>query len=191
MATAQRAGVRSRIDELHKQLDPRSAHADVLAEFDELFAGGRAPILEPSGFLHGRLITTAISSSADAAVRRVAGRWMPWLGKTFTPATNSGVNVLMPSALRPVKMLWPAYVPERIAPDGIEVFPFKTRVAPGELDPGVDVLKIDYDFEPNPAFIIRRILDELVQVEDDFYLGKILYRWKGAFRRIGFFSLAA
>jgi hypothetical protein len=62
-------------------------------------------------------------------------------------------------------------------------------VAPGELDPGVDVLKIDYDFDANPDFVIRRILDELVEVDAGLYLGKILYRWKGTFRPIGFFSL--
>src|SRR6266571_1028755 len=63
------------------------------------------------------------------------------------------------------------------------------RVATGELDPGVDVLKIDYDFEANPDLMIRRILGELVQVAPGRYLGKVLLRARGRFHPIGFFSL--
>ena len=52
-----------------------------------------------------------------------------------------------------------------------------------------EMLTIDYDFAANPGFLIRRILDELVQVDDALYLGKVLLRWRGSFRRLGFFSL--
>lgn len=189
MVTAQEAGVRFRIDELRHRLDPRSAHVEAIEELDELFAGGRSPGPPPAGFLRGRLITTSISSATDGGMRRIAGLWMPWLGKSFSPETQSGVNILARSAARPMRFLWPSYVPEGETPDGIEAFRFRTRLAPGELDPGLDVLKIDYDFDANPDFIIRRVLDELVQVDERLYLGKILYRWKGTFRRIGFFSL--
>ncbi|HEX9236716.1 MAG TPA: hypothetical protein VF972_10610, partial [Actinomycetota bacterium] len=64
-----------------------------------------------------------------------------------------------------------------------------TRVAPGAVDPDVEVLKIDYDFEANPGFLIRRILDEVVQVDAGTYLGKILFRIGPRLRPIGFFSL--
>jgi hypothetical protein len=189
MATAQQAGVRSRIDELQRQLDPQSARDEAIEELDHLFAGGRSPEPQPAGFLHGRLIATSISSPVDIAARRIAGMWMPWMGKSFSPESQSGVNILTASAARPMRLLWPAYVPEGETSDGIEAFRFRTRLAPGEIDPGLEVLKIDYDFDANPDFIIRRVLDELVQVDERFYLGKILYRWKGTFRRIGFFSL--
>jgi hypothetical protein len=36
------------------------------------------------------------------------------------------------------------------------------------------VLKIDYDSGENPAFLIRDILDELVQVVPNVYHGKVL-----------------
>ncbi len=114
---------------------------------------------------------------------------MPWLGKSFDPERSEGVNILIPQARRALNVVWRSYEPVRVTADAIEAFPFRTRVAPGELDPEVNVLKIDYGFEANPDFIIRRILDELVQVEPDFYLGKILYRRKGRFHPIGFFSL--
>mgnify|MGYP006174464395 FL=1 len=57
------------------------------------------------------------------------------------------------------------------------------------IDPGLQVLKIDYDSDANPTFMIRRILDELVQLDDGLYLGKILFRTKRAWHPIGFFSL--
>jgi hypothetical protein len=64
-------------------------------------------------------------------------------------------------------------------------------VGPGALDPDLEVLKIDYDFEANPGLLIRRILDELVQVGRGVYLGKVLFRLGGRFHPIGFFSLEA
>ena len=83
----------------------------------------------------------------------------------------------------------PAYQPF-LADDGmVDAFRFRNRIEPGTLDPDVKVLKIDYDFEANPGFVIRRILDELVQVDDGLYLGKILFQWRGTLRRLGFFSL--
>ena len=114
---------------------------------------------------------------------------MPWLGKSFDPQAMTGVNVLTTGARGPMRVVWPGYEPEREFADRIEAFPFRNRIAPGEVDPGVDVLKIDYDIAANPQFVIRRILDELVQVEEGFYLGKILFRRQGAWRPIGFFTL--
>ena len=115
--------------------------------------------------------------------------YMPWLGKSFDPERSTGVNVLTRAAKTPMKTLWPSYTPERELDDRLECFPFRTRVAPGEVDPEVDVLKIDYDFDANPSFVIRQILDELVDIGGGTYLGKILYRTAKGFRPIGFFSL--
>lgn len=115
--------------------------------------------------------------------------YMPWLGKAFDPSTQSGVNVLTPSARAPMKVLWPRYSPARELVDRIEAFEFRTRIEMGAVDVGLDVLKIDYDFEANPDFLIRRILDELVQIDENLYLGKILFRRASGWKPIGFFSL--
>ena len=66
----------------------------------------------------------------------------------------------------------------------------RNRIEPGAADPDVRVFKIDYDFEANPG-LIRRILDEMVQVAPGRYLGKVLFRARGTFHPIGFFSLRA
>ncbi len=177
------------IDELVDQLQPKVVRTRVLTSLDELFRKGRIPDPPPSGFLPGRLLTTSVWGPGDAAVLRIARLYMPWLGKSFDPERSAGVNVLTRAAKAPMKTLWPSYTPERELDDRFECFPFRTRVAPGEVDPEVDVLKIDYDFDANPSFVIRHILDELVDIGDGTYLGKILYRTTNGFRPIGFFSL--
>lgn len=189
MVVDQASDVRRELDEVRQRLTPAFQRAWAIARLDELFRAGRAPDPLPDGFLSGALLTTSVAGAVDALARRVAGLWMPWLGKSFAPSTNEGLNVLTSGARAPMRALWPSYVPERELADRLEAFPFRTRVAPGELDGDVTVLKIDYDFEANPDLLIRRILDELVQVADGLYLGKILLRRRSKWQLIGFFSL--
>lgn len=188
MDAAKRTRLDDPLSDVEARLDPRSNRAWALARLEEMFRAGKAPEPLPDGFLAGRLVTMSLASAADRTVAGIAKLWMPWLGKSFDAAAGRGVNVLTSAARLPLKALWPSYEP-RVTGDTLEVFPFKTRIAEGEVDRGLDVLKIDYDFDANPGFIIRRILDELVEVDDGFYLGRILYRYRGTFRPIGFFSL--
>jgi len=174
---------------VQERLSPDDVRRAALTELNDIFRSGRAPDPIPDGMLHGRFLTSSISAPLDAFGRRVARSWMPWLGKTFDATALTGVNVLTPGARGAIRFLWPNYVPVRELADRIEAFPFRTRIAPGELDPDVDVLKIDYDFESNPQFPVRRILDELVELDDGLYLGKVLFRREGRWAAIGFFTL--
>ena len=180
---------RSSLDQIHQRLEPKLARSWALARLDELFRSGSVPDPAPEGFQRGRLVATSISSPVDVVARRIASLYMPWLGKSFDATASEGVNILRPSAKTAVKALWPSYTPEGVYVDRLEVFPFKTYVDAGAIDADVKVLKIDYDFDVNPGFIIRRILDELVQIDDSLYLGKILYRYRSTYRLIGYFSL--
>ena len=193
MSVSERSGerpdVRQTFEELRRRLRPSSQRDWALERLNELFRNGRAPDPPLEGFLKGELITTSIAGPADATVRKIADMWMPWLGKSFDRSSKTGLNVLVRSARTPMNVLWPNYEPVRETDDRIEVFPFRTRIAPGELDPETSVLKIDYDIEANPSFLIRRLLDELVRVDDGLYLGKILMRSQSNWRAIGFFSL--
>lgn len=182
-------GESQRLSDITRRLQPRVMRASALGELDELFRSGRPPEPGPRGFLPGELVTMAMTRPTDAFVRWVSGMYMPWLGKSFDPENESGINLLRPGARSQMKVLWRGYEPRRNEDGNLEAFPFKTRVGPGRLDPQVDVLKIDYDFDANPDFIIRHILDELVQIDDDLYLGKILYRLRDSWHAIGFFSL--
>lgn len=189
MAVRERSEIRDRLRLVQERLEPDAARAWALSELDDMFRAGRAPDPLPQGMLNGRFLTLSVWGPLDSLTRRIASLWMPWLGKSFDASSMQGVNILTKSARTPMRVLWPTYVPERELVDRVEAFPFRNRIAPGELDPDVDVLKIDYDFEANPNLLIRRILDELVEVEDGLYLGKILFRRSGSWMPIGFFTL--
>jgi hypothetical protein len=177
------------MDELADRLRPGANRAHVLRRLDQLFRGGVAPDPAPDGFLPGRLLGTSIWGPFDGLVARISSVYMPWRGKTLSASSWTGVNQFATNGRIPLKVVFPRYTPEHEGPDGIQAFPFRTRVAPGALDPDLQVFKIDYDFEANPDFIIRRILDELVQIESGLYLGKVLFRVGERFHPIGFFSL--
>ncbi|MEO6723911.1 MAG: hypothetical protein ABIP14_01290 [Blastocatellia bacterium] len=67
---------------------------------------------------------------------------------------------------------------------------FKTWVGKGKKDANVDVLKLDYAaMRENPLFI-RIILDEVVKIAPQQYLGKIHVKLlPGFFVTIGYFGL--
>lgn len=158
-------------------------------DLNDLFLSGRPPRPHPDGFLSGSLVATTVARPVDSFARWLSGLYMPWLGKTFHADEQTGINRLEPSARSPLKLLWRNYDPKVTTEGALEAFPFTTRIAPGVLDPNLDVLKIDYDMKGNPSFVIRQLLDELVQIEDGVYLGKILYRTRNTWRAVGFFSL--
>ena len=184
------ASARSRLEEAESLLAPRVVRARAIGELNDLFRQGSAPDPPPNGFLAGRAITTAVQPGADAVLRRVAAVYMPWLGKTFYAEREEGVNVFAASAVLPIRALWPRYTGLRQAGDRVEGFPFRTRSAPGEADPDTKVLKIDYSGRDNPA-PVRRVLDELVRIEEGLYLGKVLVWLRGRYVVVGFFELAA
>ena len=189
MTKAERTGVRYRIAEIEERLRDPLAWGRATVELNDVFRAGAVPDPLPDGFLRGRSIMTSLSRVLDGAGRVVARLHMPWLGKSFASNAATGINVFSKPARTLLKALWPSYVPERELVDRIEAFPVKTRIERGAVDPDVGVLKLDYDFDANPAFIVRSVLDELVQVDEGLYLGKVLYRWRSSFRPIGFFSL--
>jgi hypothetical protein len=50
---------------------------------------------------------------------------------------------------------------------------------------------LDYNLEGNPRLSVRRVLDELVQVDTAYYLGKAhLKWWWGGRQLVAYFSLA-
>lgn len=158
------------------------------AALDELFALGHAP-KDLSGPTEGILVAPLIQPLVDKVARAITSAWMPWQGKSFDRAAGRGDNRLRGETRWIAKVLWPLYGTKE-APDGRLAFDFETRVEPGELDPGVEVLVIDYaPIDKNPSLIIKSIRDELVEIVPGANLGKILYRRGGGYTNIGFFAL--
>jgi hypothetical protein len=182
-------GTNERLERIRQRIDPSRNRDRVISELEALFRTGEVPDPLPHGFHAGTYLTTTIWGPADRLLWRVADLWMPWLGKSFDASTSSGVNRFDASAGIPMRALWPSHRAKRAGVDVLEAFPFRNRVGTGEVDQDLKVYKIDYDFAANPTFIIRHILDEIVQIDDRTFLGRILYRVGTMYHPIGFFAL--
>jgi hypothetical protein len=75
-----------------------------------------------------------------------------WYGKRFDGATQSGVNL------------------KRSGEQIEDIWPFRIHVGPGLQDPTQQVIRFDYDLEPNPIILRKYYGAELVQVSTDRYL---------------------
>ena len=75
-------------------------------------------------------------------------------------------------------------------PETYRGFVFRTYMAPGLTDTDRSVLKIDYNLEENPSLTVRRVLDELVQIDNNLFLGKAhVHWWWNAWQTVAYFSL--
>jgi hypothetical protein len=146
-----------------------------MAELGELFRAGE-PSRGMDGPTEGTLVGFTLQPAFDRVVAMLTTGWLPWAGKRFDSGAARGDNLLLRSARWPAKLLWPLYG-MRDATDRLTAFEFTTWVEPGALDPDRDVLVIDYaSVEENPALVIKRIRDELVEIVPGAHLGKMLWR---------------
>jgi hypothetical protein len=164
---------------------PAEAH-DTL---NRIFRLGSPPEPALEGPYSGILVTPTVARPADSLLRSIASSWMPWLGKRFDPAEQSGDNLFLASASTLTRVLF-RYRLEEADGERLSGFRFRTYASPGTVDPDRETLKIDYDSDENPSLLIRNILDELVQVVPGAYLGKVLLR-RGSdrWRLVGYFGL--
>lgn len=161
-----------------------------LGEIENRFVSGTAP-RGMDGPYAGKVVTTTLGYGLDAVTEAMSRLWMPWKGKIFDAGTSKGRNIFTSGGRRFLRIGWPGYRGiEDEGRDRSTAFTFVTSVGPSETFSGLDVLRIDYrDLEENPAWPIRRILDELVEVGDGLYLGQALLEWRGELRRAAWFSL--
>jgi hypothetical protein len=160
-----------------------------LTQLEECFARGGAP--GPlDGAYEGRFLTTTIGGRGDRLMSVVGTLWMPWKGKTFDSAAGQGRNRFSRPAGPVLRLFLPGY--RGVAADRsaeTTAFRFVTSVGPSKLRPAVRVMRIDYDLPDNPRWPVRRILDELVIVDEGVFLGQALVRRRGRWRRAAWFSL--
>ncbi len=163
--------------------------ASALSELEACFAAG-GPVERLDGPTKGRLITTTIGYGLDRVFMGLASLWIPWKGKVLDPEAKEGRNIFASPFRVPMRLMWPGYRDERAFDEGrFTTFRFTTWTGEGKLDPDIEVFKIDYDLPDSPGFMIRDVLDELVQIDDGLYLGQALLRWRGRYRRAAWFQL--
>jgi len=160
-----------------------------LDELERTFAAGSTPEAL-DGPRRGRLVATTVGRGLDGPFEFLTRVWLPWKGKTFHPADGDGHNLFTSGGDRAIALAFPGYGGRSSDETGPIAFRFVTIVGPSVTHPSVDVLRIDYrDLPENPGWPIRRILDELVEVEDGVFLGQALIHWRGGLRRAAWFSL--
>jgi hypothetical protein len=162
---------------------------DALSELEACFRGAETP-RSLHGPMSGRVITTTLGYGLDPIAIGLARLWMPWQGKTFDPEAKEGRNVFTNSFRAVQRTIWPGYDLDWPLDDRRFVtFPFTTWDGASVFTPGgADVLKIDYE-HPQSPWLIRDILDELVQIDEDLFLGQALLRLRGRLHRAAWFEL--
>ena len=168
----------------------RQDKARSLVALNEIFREGTAPATL-DGPCNGQLVVLDLAPGVTALGNWLLGLYMPWLGKTFDHANSRGANILRSSSKTLAHVLFPfyhAYTPRD--EQTFLAFNFRTYIAAGKEDLDRQVLKIDYESQENPPLSIRRVLDELVQIEDNYYLGKAhLHAVTGGWKMVAFFAL--
>ena len=148
------------------------------AALNSLFRSGTVPSPLPSGRYAGKFVGINIAPGLTQAAELQARLWMPWLGKIFKPENQLGYNILTQASYPLARLFVPlyrGYLPDQRG--SYRAFAFRTYMAPGLIDPDRVVLKIDYNLKENPSLTVRRVLDELVQLANNFYLGKAHVHW--------------
>lgn len=113
--------------------------------------------IEQKQFLSGTLPDPLPDGHYIGYVGNYSGSWR---GKNFDAANARGVDL---------------YRNDLAATADEERYRFKTYIGKGLQDPTLEVLKLDYDIGENP-FWMKVILQELVQVDEKNFLGKIHLR---------------
>jgi hypothetical protein len=164
---------------------------DGLAALDALFRAGTVPSPPPDGPYHGELVALDIAPIVTQLVEWLTSFLMPWKGKFLIAAESRGDNIFSAKWRTVLGLMFPFYKGNRdYGNDAFRAFIFDTSIAQGKVDTDRRVFRIDYDRPDNPALSIRRIIDEIVEVRDGVYLGKVHFRWWwGTWQMIGYFAL--
>ena len=147
------------------------------SHWQEKFVNGSLPEPPPNGFYTG-------------SAYLLGNRRVPWLGKSFESANNKGFNIFTPQGASLLKIMTPLYKLFRKNGEGnTDAYYFKTSCGPGFKDMQIETFKLDYASPENP-FLIRIILDEIVETAPEEYLGKVHMKvFPGYYATIGFFGL--
>lgn len=141
------------------------------------FLLGGLPGEYPDGFYKGKAFL-------------LGNRPVPWLGKSFERENSRGFNIFTPAGASLLMLMTPFYKQFRKNPDGnTDAYYFMTSAGPAFRDKGIETIKLDYDSPENP-FLIRIVLDEIVEVAPQEFLGKVHVKvFPGYYATIGFFGL--
>ena len=165
-------------------------HSGELA-LEGIFRAGSTPARHLQGRFHGNFLRFHLGPILSGAALAILEHWKPWLGKVFLPGRGRGYNVIAQKSRWTIfQPLWPFYhhyINESKAT--YLAFPFRTYHGFSLEFSGLRLLKLDYDLPPNPALTVRRLMDEVVQIEEQRLLGRAYYLLNGQWRLWSVFQL--
>lgn len=144
------------------------------------------PAKDLDGFYKGALLQFIPTTPLESFAGLITKVWLPWYGKKFNKDKHSGINKLPSYVIPPLRLLFG----EKISGEDTNnmfAFPFKTSTQKGLKDP-MQVMQLDYDSPENPA-LVRNVVDELVTIGNNTYLGKAYLKKNNNVRLLAFFSL--
>jgi hypothetical protein len=108
-----------------------------LAELNQLFRSGIVPEPALDGRYEGELVALDIAPGLTQFFQWLTDRWLPWLGKTFEAASQSGDNIFTQDSYSLAWFFNPLYRGFTFDTTGkYRCFIFHTYIAPGLTDPG-------------------------------------------------------
>lgn len=159
MATRAMDGIEAAARIARARASVASDHRTMLLELNAIFRAGQPPLAPLDGPYSGQLVTTTFGRACDALTGAI-GQVYP-----FDPAVCDERTGL------------------------VRAYPFRTYMERGTVDRDRDVFKIDYDIPANPFGLIRRVLDEVVEVAPGYFLGKAHLRLGARWRTVAYFAL--
>lgn len=150
---------------------------DGMAALDNIYRRGIVPNPSLNGRYWGEFLTSNFNPILDSWLDAITQIWLPWQGKKFDANTNIGDNIFTNDGLLLGRFIWPFY--NKYVPDtrGRSLaFSFQTSVSPSLLEPDIEVLSLNFDLPDNPKFLIRDLVDQIVQIDDNLYLGKAILK---------------
>jgi hypothetical protein len=147
------------------------------SKWQSKFVAGKIPESLPEGFYPG-------------SAYLLGNRPVPWMGKSFEKENQRGFNIFTPTGAVLLKIMTPFYRLFRKNADGnTDAYYFRTSTSQGFKDKDIETFKLDYNSPENP-FLIRIILDEIVETGPDEYLGKVHMKvFPRYYATVGFFGL--
>lgn len=140
-----------------------------------------------AGFYEGELSVLLPSNFRETIGAFLLQFYIPWRGKFFYEHNPKGENVLSSSLKFFLQWKFGYQMIRNASMQNFHAFPFETSIQKGLTD-RKKVLQLNYDLPYNPS-LVRKVVDELVSVGKNSYLGKTYLFDNGGFRIVAFFRL--
>lgn len=167
---------RQRIREIREVL--KHDRYAALNELEDIFREGAVPESLLDGRFSGQFITTTYQPSIDVLVRFGINKVILWKGSSFDIETGCGDNVIASSMGWLIKLLVGRNrcIEDRVS-RRTHALGFEMSFGTSLHYPDQEVLIADYCTDENSTFI-SRVLNEIVEIGDGYFLGRVMMRQK-------------